>query len=751
MPARRTHAPRSQRTAQARTAQSGGHERPQPRTTTSSRTTTSASPTTCPDRRAERRPGAGAACSGSSAGSGRWRWSAAATTTSSRRDAPALEPTSARAAAGPADQAAAGAPAAARAATRRRRRRRRDPRGDRRPLPGRRLQRRQRAERERHRPQRPHLAFGSASGVAEGVPVTVNLKVYDLNGTDVTAAGRRRGLPVALRPRGPLLDVLRGRHRRELPARRPGDRRRRRACSSPRSSRPATTAAGRTCTSRSTSRSTPRRRTPTSCAPPSSRSPRTLPEVYGVAEGYDASVEQPRRGQPGHRHRLQRRLLAAARDRHRLGRRGLHVHASTCRCRPSRQTGRVPSALPEGEPAPSDGSLPESALAGVGRAAVRGLRARAVLHGPLRLLRLQHLHRRRPRHRDRRARRLADDVRRRGGRGGPAGPAGARRRRPPVETVFFGGGTPTLLSPADLGAVLAAIDAEFGLAPGAEVTTEANPDSVTKADLVALREAGFNRISFGMQSAVDHVLTRPRPHPRPGPGARRRGVGARGRLRAGQPRPDLRHAGGVAGRLGGLARRRAGLRARPRLGVLPHRRGRHRAGPPGPPRRAADARRGRPRRQVRRSPTSGSRAAGLRLVRGLQLGPRRRGAGAGTTSSTGPAPTGGASARARTPTSAACGGGTSSTPRRTPSGSRPGVSPAHGPRGARRRDPAGRAGAAGAAAARRAAARRARRRPAGPRSPARSTRAGHASRATGWCSPRGAGCWPTRVVRDLLP
>ena len=77
----------------------------------------------------------------------------------------------------------------------------------------------------------------------------------------------------------------------------------------------------------------------------------------------------------------------------------------------------------------------------------------------------------------------------------------------PVETVFFGGGTPTLLSPADLGAVLAAIDAELGLAPGAEVTTEANPDSVTKADLVALREAGFTRISFGMQSAVDHVLT----------------------------------------------------------------------------------------------------------------------------------------------------------------------------------------------------------------------------------------------------
>jgi oxygen-independent coproporphyrinogen-3 oxidase len=76
----------------------------------------------------------------------------------------------------------------------------------------------------------------------------------------------------------------------------------------------------------------------------------------------------------------------------------------------------------------------------------------------------------------------------------------------PVETVFFGGGTPTLLSPTDLAAVLAAVDDELGLAPGAEVTTEANPDSVTLADLVALREAGFTRISFGMQSAVDRVL-----------------------------------------------------------------------------------------------------------------------------------------------------------------------------------------------------------------------------------------------------
>jgi oxygen-independent coproporphyrinogen-3 oxidase len=76
----------------------------------------------------------------------------------------------------------------------------------------------------------------------------------------------------------------------------------------------------------------------------------------------------------------------------------------------------------------------------------------------------------------------------------------------PVETVFFGGGTPTLLPPTDLARILGAIGEEFGLAPGAEVTTEANPDSVDLAALEVLREAGFNRLSFGMQSAVPHVL-----------------------------------------------------------------------------------------------------------------------------------------------------------------------------------------------------------------------------------------------------
>ncbi len=78
--------------------------------------------------------------------------------------------------------------------------------------------------------------------------------------------------------------------------------------------------------------------------------------------------------------------------------------------------------------------------------------------------------------------------------------------RPVVETVFFGGGTPTLLPSADLVAILRGIEDTFGLAPGVEVTTEANPDSVTPQSLAELRAGGFTRVSFGMQSSVPHVL-----------------------------------------------------------------------------------------------------------------------------------------------------------------------------------------------------------------------------------------------------
>jgi oxygen-independent coproporphyrinogen-3 oxidase len=75
-----------------------------------------------------------------------------------------------------------------------------------------------------------------------------------------------------------------------------------------------------------------------------------------------------------------------------------------------------------------------------------------------------------------------------------------------VETVFFGGGTPTLLAPQQIGNILKKIDETFGLQPGAEVTVEANPETVTQRSLEELRAYGITRMSFGMQSAVPHVL-----------------------------------------------------------------------------------------------------------------------------------------------------------------------------------------------------------------------------------------------------
>jgi len=60
----------------------------------------------------------------------------------------------------------------------------------------------------------------------------------------------------------------------------------------------------------------------------------------------------------------------------------------------------------------------------------------------------------------------------------------------PVSSVFIGGGTPTVLPPERLGEILRVIDGEFGLAPGAEVTVEANPETVTEQDLVHLRTHG---------------------------------------------------------------------------------------------------------------------------------------------------------------------------------------------------------------------------------------------------------------------
>lgn len=161
----------------------------------------------------------------------------------------------------------------------------------------------------------------------------------------------------------------------------------------------------------------------------------------------------------------------------------------------------MPSALPAGDPVPEDGSLPESALAGVGTRPFG-----FYVHVPFCTVRCGYCDFNTY---------TADELGPGASRASYADTAIAEVRRArqvlgdadvPVSTVFFGGGTPTLLDPADLSNIVRAIDQEFGLAPDAEVTTESNPDSVDLLALEALRAGGFNRLSFGMQSAVPHVL-----------------------------------------------------------------------------------------------------------------------------------------------------------------------------------------------------------------------------------------------------
>jgi len=84
--------------------------------------------------------------------------------------------------------------------------------------------------------------------------------------------------------------------------------------------------------------------------------------------------------------------------------------------------------------------------------------------------------------------------------------AAANLAERPVSSVFFGGGTPTLLPARDLVMLLREIGETWPLSSNIEVTTEANPDSVDAASLEELRRGGFTRVSFGMQSAVPHVL-----------------------------------------------------------------------------------------------------------------------------------------------------------------------------------------------------------------------------------------------------
>ncbi|GAB2820258.1 radical SAM family heme chaperone HemW [Alpinimonas psychrophila] len=75
-----------------------------------------------------------------------------------------------------------------------------------------------------------------------------------------------------------------------------------------------------------------------------------------------------------------------------------------------------------------------------------------------------------------------------------------------LSTVFFGGGTPTLLPADDLVRALSSLRKTWGLSPNAEITTEANPDSVDAQYLESLAAGGFTRVSFGVQSAMPHVL-----------------------------------------------------------------------------------------------------------------------------------------------------------------------------------------------------------------------------------------------------
>src|SRR5262245_12515513 len=78
----------------------------------------------------------------------------------------------------------------------------------------------------------------------------------------------------------------------------------------------------------------------------------------------------------------------------------------------------------------------------------------------------------------------------------------------PADTVYFGGGTPSLLEPEDIGRIIEACDASFLLAAEREVTLEANPESVSRERLAAYRGAGVNRVSFGVQSFRDEELVR---------------------------------------------------------------------------------------------------------------------------------------------------------------------------------------------------------------------------------------------------
>jgi putative oxygen-independent coproporphyrinogen III oxidase len=168
------------------------------------------------------------------------------------------------------------------------------------------------------------------------------------------------------------------------------------------------------------------------------------------------------------------------------------------------ETKGVPSALPDGEPAPVDGALPPWVRDRADRR-----RFGVYVHVPFCRVRCGYC--------DFNTYTSAE-------LGGGADQAGYARTAAveidlaarvlnaaglparPASSVFFGGGTPTLLPAGDLAGLLDVVRGRLGLTSDAEVTTEANPDSVTEQSLAALAAAGFTRVSFGMQSAVPQVL-----------------------------------------------------------------------------------------------------------------------------------------------------------------------------------------------------------------------------------------------------
>ena len=79
-------------------------------------------------------------------------------------------------------------------------------------------------------------------------------------------------------------------------------------------------------------------------------------------------------------------------------------------------------------------------------------------------------------------------------------------RHPALDTIFFGGGTPSLMSAAQIETIVSAAEATFGLQPDAEITLEANPNDILKADIQGWHSAGINRLSIGVQSLEDEAL-----------------------------------------------------------------------------------------------------------------------------------------------------------------------------------------------------------------------------------------------------